>query len=115
MRLQSELVFQHLTDAVHIHGQIYHKTLPCFQAWQSVEFFWKILDIEKKGYITIFTLNYFFRGKTWCMCTPRNPYLPHGSFEHAPNAAVRQRMIELGHEPVDVLDVVASEVMHQMK
>lgn len=33
-----------------------NKTTP-----QSIQYFWKILDVNRDGYVTVFTLNYFFR------------------------------------------------------
>lgn len=52
---------------------------------EGMEYFWRLLDIHRKGYLTVFTLNYFFR-------------------------AVKQKMVELGHDPVNVRDIVASEI-----
>jgi len=28
---------------------------------QGLRFFWRILDIKKQGYLTVFTINYFLR------------------------------------------------------
>jgi len=60
------------------------------QSPQSLQYFWKILDIQRCGYLTIFSLNYFFR-------------------------AVCQKMIELGHEAVEPGDVVANEIFDMVK
>jgi len=47
---------------------------------QSLHYFWKILDLNKTGELTLYTLNYFFK-------------------------AVVKKLVELGHEPVKVEDV----------
>jgi len=51
----------------------------------SIGYFFKILDMKHQGYLDTFTLNYWFR-------------------------AVSDKMVQLGHEPVDVADVVANEI-----
>jgi Ca2+-binding EF-hand superfamily protein len=53
---------------------------------ESIRYFFKILDIDGVGYLTLHTLHYFFR-------------------------AVVKRMQELGHEPVDSIEVVSNEIV----
>jgi Ca2+-binding EF-hand superfamily protein len=56
---------------------------------QSIQYFWKVLDIHNCGYLTSMNLNYFFR-------------------------AVQKKLIDFGHEPVDVGDVV-NEIFDMVK
>ncbi len=57
---------------------------------QALNYFWKLLDIQRTGYLTVFALNYFFR-------------------------AVCQKMIDLGHEAVEAGDVVANEIFDMVE
>lgn len=53
---------------------------------EAIRYFWRILDMEGKGYLTVHNLHYFFR-------------------------AVVRKMQEMGHETVDAAEVVSNEVV----
>jgi len=57
---------------------------------QALQYFWKIFDVQHCGYLTICSLNFFFR-------------------------EVRRKMMDLGHDPVNVADVVADEIFDMVK
>jgi len=60
------------------------------QSPQSIQYFWRILDIQRCGFLNIFSLNYFFR-------------------------AVCQKMVELGNEPINAGDVIANELFDMVQ
>lgn len=71
---------------------------------QGLRYFWKILDIHNKGYLTVFSLNYFFRVR-WLKGNGQEVSLH--PFWLACAQAVGQKMVALGHDPINTEDVIA--------
>lgn len=67
------------------------------RTYEGLKFFWRFLDIKKQGYLTIFTINYFFRV---CATNPCDDSLE----AHFVQEVVR-KLAELGCDSVNVEDV----------
>lgn len=52
---------------------------------EGLRYFWRMLDINREGFLTVFTLNYFFR-------------------------AVKEKMEKMGSEALNARDIVANEI-----